>query len=158
MIDNTTNGVEATRLLTWITAFLTDASAIPGAVFVRHTLRIAASGSTVVYTADTVAATRRWLAQINVNITWRFALHKWISYHVVGTGAYRTVIDGLTDSAISAHSNAGIDALIIYTSSILGAIRAECAFRSTALAQWVTKEAGEALTNSLISLHAAHRV
>lgn len=156
VIDNTTNCIEATRLLARITAFLADASAIARAVFVRHTLRIAASGSTVVHTADAVAATRRWLTHINVNIAWRFALHKWISNHVVGTGADRAVIDGLTDSAISAHSNAGIDALVIYTGSILGAIRAECAFRSTALAQWVTKEAGEAFTDSLISLHAAH--
>lgn len=156
MIDDTTNGVKATSLLAWITAFLTDASAIPGAVLVSHTLRIAAGGGAVVNTADAIAAARRWLAWININVAWRFALHKWISNHVIGTRTDRAVIDGLTDGAIAAYSGTGINTFIIYASTILGAIRAERAFGSTALAQWITEEAGQTFANSLISLHAAH--
>lgn len=71
VIDHTTNGIQAARMLARITTLLTDASPISRAILVGYTLRITASGGSIVDTANAIAATRRRLARIDgVHLTW----------------------------------------------------------------------------------------
>lgn len=58
VVDGTTDGIDAAGIQAWISALLANTCPVPGAVFVDHTLRIAAGGSSVVDATDSVAATR----------------------------------------------------------------------------------------------------
>lgn len=58
MIDDATDCVETAGILARITAFLGDAGTISGAILISHTLRIAASGGSIVNTANAIASTR----------------------------------------------------------------------------------------------------
>lgn len=159
VIDHSANGIQTTSMLARIAALLTHTSAISRAILIGHTLRIATGGSSIVYTANSIAATRRWLARIDgFHLTRCLALHEGIANHFVGATADGTVVDGLTDSSVATNAGTGIHTLGVDTRTILGTVRAECALGATTLTQWITKEPGQALAHGLITLHAANGV
>lgn len=159
VIDHTANGIQTTSMLARIAALLTDAGAISRAILIGHTLRIAAGGSSIVDAANSITATRRWLARIDrIHLTWCLALHEGVANHFVGTTADGTVIDGLADGSVATNAGTGINTLGVDTRTILGTVRAECALGATALTQRITEEARQALAHSLITLYAANGV
>lgn len=159
VIDYTTNGIQAARMLARITAFLTDASPISRAILVGYALRITASGGSIVHAANAIAATRRRLARVDrIHLTWLLALYERISDHFIGATADGTVIDGLADSSIATNAGTCVHTLGVDTRTILGTVRAQCAFGATTLTHWITREAGQALADCLITLHAANGV
>lgn len=159
VVDGTTDGIDAAGVQAWISALLANARPVPGAVFVDHTLRIAAGGSSVVDATDSVAAARRWLARIHrLRLARSLALDEWIAHHVGRTAAHRTVVDGLANGSESAFAHAGVHALGVDAGPILGTVRAQGTLRSAALDQRISEESWQAFAHRLLVLLSAYGV